>query len=288
MQFGELYIETWPRALAVAGVGLVVLLVLPWVIRTTACLCRFLVRNLLGPGWAGRMTARVHDLEDTRARAVDDSASTLRRIERDLHDGTQARLVALALQLDMVRETLGGTDGTGSPGDAGERERDVRRALDLVDSAHRNATDAITELREVTRSIHPPALDRGLDAALATLAARAPVPTALSASIPTRPSAAIETIAYFCVAELLANVARHSGATRATVDVTQDDDGRLHLAVADDGSGGAAVGPEGRGGLAGLAERLRTVDGSLGIASPPGGPTVVTVELPPTSLSSRR
>jgi len=284
MQFGEYYIETSPRALVVAGVGVVVLLAMPWVIRGTAGVCRLLVRGLLGPGRAGRMAARVDDLEDTRARAVDDSATTLRRIERDLHDGTQARLVALAMQLDMVRETL---RGTGAEGPSGDRERDVLRVLDLVDTAHRNAADAITELREVTRSIHPPALDRGLDAALATLAARAPVPTALTASIPSRPSAAIETIAYFCVAELLTNVAKHSGAGRATVEVTQAGDGRLHLQVGDDGRGGAAIGEAGVGGLAGLAERLRTVDGTLRIASPPGGPTVVTVELPPTSRSSR-
>jgi signal transduction histidine kinase len=286
MQLGEYYIESWPRALMVAGVGVVVLLAVPWVIRGTAGISRLLVRHLLGPGRAGRMTARVQDLEDTRAQAVDDSATTLRRIERDLHDGTQARLVALAMQLDMVRETL---RGTGADGPSGDRERDVLRVLDLVDTAHRNAADAITELREVTRSIHPPALDRGLDAALATLAARAPVPTALTASIPSRPSAAIETIAYFCVAELLTNVAKHSGATRSTVEVSQDDDGRLHLLVGDDGRGGAEIGRAGAGvgGLAGLADRLRTVDGSLRVASPPGGPTVVTVELPPTSRSSR-
>jgi signal transduction histidine kinase len=151
------------------------------------------------------------------------------------------------------------------------------RARDLVDTAHRNATDAIVELRDVTRSIHPPALDRGLDAALATLAARSGVPVSLRTDIMVRPSPAIETIAYFCAAELLTNATKHSGARRVMVDVTG---GRacLRLRVSDDGTGGAHLAAG--GGLAGLAERVRIVDGELVIASPAGGPTTVTVELP--------
>ncbi len=268
LQFGEYYIDTWPRALGVAILGLAALFVVPWLARGFTTVDRLLVRGLLGPT---RISERVEDLEATRAHAVDDSAATLRRIERDLHDGTQARLVALAMHLDMAKEKLA------SDGAAGSEDPDIARARELLDQAHRNATEAITELRDVTRSIHPPALDRGLDEALATLVARSGVPARVDARLSVRPSPAIETIAYYCVAELLTNVAKHSGASRATVEV-RDGDGRLHLRVIDDGRGGAML-TEG-GGLAGLAERVRTVDGRLSLTSPVGGPTVAVVELP--------
>lgn len=290
MQFGQTFMDTWPRALLVALGGALLALAVPWIVRGVVNLDRLLMRPLLGP-W--RLSERVRALEETRSRAVDDAAATLRRIERDLHDGTQARLVAMAMQLDMVKEALaegaahdsaGGGDeaerGVDAAGGAGSPE-DLARARELVETAHRNAVEAITELREVTRNIHPPALDRGLDAALATLAARAPVPTELHTAVVSRPSPAIETIAYFCVAELLANVARHSQARQATVWVGSRDDGGLRIEVGDDGVGGANV-TEGRG-LAGLAERVRTVDGRLFFSSPPGGPTLVTVELPPNA-----
>jgi signal transduction histidine kinase len=278
MQFGEFYIDTWPRALMVCLVGLVGLFLVPWIVRGLTMLARLLVRGLLGPT---RMSERVVDLETTRAQAVDASAATLRRIERDLHDGTQARLVALAMHLDMAKEKLAGVGGgSGGPGDSGgpgEADDSLIQARDLLDTAHRNATEAIVELRDVTRSIHPPALDRGLDAALATLAARSAVPATVRTDILVRPSPAIETIAYFCVAELLTNAAKHSGARRVTIDVTGGPS-VLRLRVSDDGGGGAVVRPG--GGLAGLADRVRTVDGTLSISSPEGGPTVITVELP--------
>jgi signal transduction histidine kinase len=267
LQFGQFYIDTWPRALAVSAVGLLALFVIPWMSRAVTTVERLLVRWLLGPT---RIGARVDDLEATRAHAVEDSAATLRRIERDLHDGTQARLVALAMHLDMAKEKLG-------PDGLAGADPDVARARELLDQAHRNATDAITELREVTRSIHPPALDRGLDDALTTLAARSGVPARVRTRLAVRPSPAIETIAYFCVAELLTNVAKHSRAGRALVEV-EDRDGVLTLRVTDDGRGGATFVPG--GGLAGLAERVRTVDGQLGLSSPAGGPTVATVHLP--------
>ncbi|MGH9210274.1 MAG: sensor histidine kinase [Acidimicrobiales bacterium] len=274
MQFGDTYVDTWPRAVLVALAGATVVLAIPWVVRGVVNLDRLLMRPLLGP-W--RLSERVRDLEQTRSRAVDDAAAALRRIERDLHDGTQARLVAMAMQLDMAKEALADNAARGTTDDADSA--DLGRARDLVETAHRNAVEAITELRDVTRNIHPPALDRGLDAALATLAARAPVPTRLRTDVRTRPTPAIETIAYFCVAELLTNVARHSQATEATVRVTQGDDAAgLRITVGDDGVGGASI-AEARG-LAGLAERVRTVDGRLDIASPPGGPTLVTVVLP--------
>jgi signal transduction histidine kinase len=153
----------------------------------------------------------------------------------------------------------------------------MERALELVDAAHRGAKEAITELRDLARGIHPPVLDQGLGTALATLAARSGVPVELVIDVPERPSAAIETIAYFCAAELLTNVAKHSGARHATLEVVHAP-GLLRVRVSDDGTGGARI--EARGGLAGLAERVTTVDGRLQIDSPPHGPTVVTVELP--------
>jgi signal transduction histidine kinase len=153
----------------------------------------------------------------------------------------------------------------------------VARIRDLVDSAHRNAKEALVELRDLARGIHPPVLDAGLADALATLAARSVIPVELTADIPVRPTPAIETIAYFCAAELLANAAKHSGASVVAVDARQRG-GTLRLRVRDDGAGGAAVG---RGtGLAGLVQRVRTVDGRFRLSSPAGGPTVVTIELP--------
>jgi len=213
---------------------------------------------------------RVRELEQSRAHAVDDSAARLRQIERDLHDGAQAQMVAVTMKLGLAMKKLGGmVDGTG--------QTDLDRVLDLVAAAHRGAKEAITELRDLARGIHPPVLDYGLDAALSTLAARSDLPVEIVLELPERPSAAIETIAYFCAAELVANAAKHSGARHATLEAAHVP-GLLRVRVSDDGSGGAHV--EARGGLAGLAERVGTVDGRLQISSPPGGPTVVTVELP--------
>jgi signal transduction histidine kinase len=213
---------------------------------------------------------RVRELERSRARLVDDSAARLRRIERDLHDGAQAQMVAVAMKLGLATKKLGRmTDGTG--------QTELDRVLELVAAAHRGAKEAITELRDLARGIHPPVLDQGLGIALTTLAARSDLPVELIVDLPGRPSAAIETIAYFCTAELLANVAKHSGARHATLEAVHVP-GLLRLRVTDDGTGGARI--EARGGLAGLAERVRTVDGRLQVTSPPGGPTVVAVELP--------
>jgi len=213
---------------------------------------------------------RVRELEQSRARAVDDSAARLRQIERDLHDGAQAQMVAVTMKLGLAMKKLGRmVDGT--------EQSDLDRVLDLVAAAHRGAKEAITELRDLARGIHPPVLDHGLGAALTTLAARSDLPVELVLDLPERPSAAIETIAYFCAAELVANVAKHSGAGHATLEAAHVP-GLLRVRVSDDGSGGARV--EARGGLAGLAERAGTVDGRLQISRPPGGPTVVTIELP--------
>ncbi|WP_458247949.1 sensor histidine kinase [Streptomyces sp. MAI_2237] len=262
---GAPYSTSLAGTFVAAAVGAVTLLTAPWVTRGVVAVDRWLVRALLGPG---ELAERVRDLEETRALAVDDSAALLRRLERDLHDGAQVRLVALALSLDMARERLGAD---------GDPVADPGRVRQLVDLAHRNATEALTELRDLARGLHPPALDDGLPDALATLAARSALPVELAVDVPERPTPAIETIAYFCAAELLTNVIRHSGARRAALRVTGQH-GALRLGVSDDGRGGAR---EGTGsGLTGLAQRVRTVDGTLEISSPVGGPTTVTVVLP--------
>jgi signal transduction histidine kinase len=257
----NVYVDTWWAVALTAVVGVILLLLAPWVVHGVLTLDRFLVRALLGPTASAE---RVQELEETRAQAVDDSASTLRRIERDLHDGTQARLVALAMNVGLAKEKL--AEG----GDPAEAHR-------LLDTAHTTAKEAIIELRDLARGIHPPVLDAGLDSALATLAAHSAIPVELRTSMHARPSPAIETIAYFCAAELLTNVAKHSAARHATVDA-RTAAGVLRLQVSDDGRGGARVGAG--SGLTGLGDRVRTVDGRLSVDSPEGGPTVVTVELP--------
>jgi signal transduction histidine kinase len=206
---------------------------------------------------------RARELQDRRARAVDESAARLRRIERDLHDGAQVRLAALAMTLGEIKENLaqGGDD----------------RTLALASAAHQNAKDTLTELRDLARGIHPPVLDRGLGPALGILAATSALPVTVTADLAERPSPAIEAMAYFCAAELLANAAKHSGAGQVAVGLREQGHGLL-MSVTDDGPGGARLVPG--GGLAGLLERVQTVDGRLEVHSPPGGPTTVTIELP--------
>jgi signal transduction histidine kinase len=263
-QFFNVYLDTWPEALLFSLSGVLVLLVMPWVLRTLLWIDKLLMSALLG---STRSERRIAVLQESRALAVDDSAAELRRIERDLHDGAQAQLVALAMQLGEAKESL----------DVPREDLDLAEARALIDAAHRNAKQAITELRDLARGIHPPALDNGLEDALATLAARSAVPVAVSVKLRSRPTAAIETIAYFCAAELLTNAAKHAGPTRASIYVTQDSR-TLRMTVADNGLGGARIGLA--GGLAGLLDRVRTVDGRLTLESPPGGPTVALVELP--------
>ena len=264
--FGNIHVLTLPGTFLVIPIGAIWVLAAPWATRAANALDRLLIRELLGPA---SLSQRVHDLEQTRAYAVDDSAARLRGIERDLHDGTQAQLVAVAMKLGLARKKLGTSDD-GS-------ELDLDRARELVDAAHRSAKEAIADLRDLARGIHPPGLDTGLDAALATLAARSTVPVDLIVDVPQRPPPAIETIAYYCTAELLANVAKHSRARHAAIEAVQLP-GLLRLRVTDDGTGDARLNDG--GGLAGLASRVRTVDGRLQISSPHGGPTVVTIEMP--------
>jgi signal transduction histidine kinase len=271
---GVFQVRTYPGTVLVFAVGIVMVLAAAWVTHAVTWVDRWLARGLLGPG---RLAERVRTLEENRTQVLDASAATLRRIERDLHDGTQAQLATLAMNLGQAKEKL--QPDTEVP-------YDPLGALSLIDAAHAQVKEALVELRNIARGIHPPALDVGLDAALTTLVARSAVPAVLTidgGGNGERPDRAIETIAYFSAAELLANVARHSGAHLATVAVRLVDGRRLRLTVTDNGRGGAAVveTEDGSGtGLAGLAERVRAVDGSLVIDSPPGGPTAVTVELP--------
>jgi signal transduction histidine kinase len=207
---------------------------------------------------------RARELQESRAHVVDEAAARLRRIERDLHDGAQVRLAALAMTLGEIKENL-----EAAPGDG--------HILMLAAAAHRSAKETLAELRDLARGIHPAVLDRGLAPALSSLAEASAVPVGLRVSTAQRPSQAIEAIAYFCAAELLANVAKHSGAGQAAVDV-HDEKGKLLMTVTDDGAGGAQLAAG--GGLSGLLERVRAVDGRLHVDSPAGGPTVVTIELP--------
>ena len=256
-------LSTLPGSFTLLPIGGALLIAAPWLTHGLAETDRWLMRGLLGPASAAE---RIQALERSRTKVVDDSVARLRTIERDLHDGTQAQLVALAMKLGLAREKLQDVGGV-----------DLARVTQLVDDAHRGALEAIADLRTMARGIHPPVLDNGLADALATLANRSAVPVELVTDIRERPSAAIETIAYFSAAELLTNVAKHSGARHATLEAVHVP-GLLRIRVTDDGAGGARPVPN--GGLRGLAERVRTVDGRIEVNSPQGGPTTVTVELP--------
>ena len=257
---GNIKVYSFPGTYLAALLGAVCVVAGAWVVRGINAGDRALVRGLLGPS---TMAERVSELERTRTLAVEDSAAALRRVERDLHDGAQMRLAALAMNLGMAREKLDEDDAT------------VR---ELIDAAHRNAVDALADLRDLARGIHPPVLDNGLGSALDSLAASSAIPASVTASIGLRPAPAIETIAYFCAAELIANATKHSYANQITVNISTERAGLLRLDVSDDGVGGADVT---RGsGLSGLVQRVSTVDGRIDVSSPPGGPTVVTVVLP--------
>jgi signal transduction histidine kinase len=262
---GNIRVGSWLGAFPAALAGAACVVAAAWLARGINAADARLARGLLGPS---SMAERVSELERTRALAVDDSAAALRRVERDLHDGAQMRLAALAMNLGMAREKLGDDD----------QAADSATVRELIDAAHRNAVDALADLRDLARGIHPPVLDNGLASALATLAASSAIPVTVSADIGTRPAPAIETIAYFCAAELIANATKHSYANQIKIDIHTERTGVLALAVSDDGIGGADAG---RGsGLSGLAQRVSTVDGHINVSSPAGGPTTVTIELP--------
>jgi signal transduction histidine kinase len=253
-----------PSAALVATVlAVAVLLAAPWVARGVTHADEVAARALLGPGRAEELALRVESLARSRAEIVAATDAERRRIERDLHDGAQQRLVSLAMHLGMARASLT---------DANEAARQA------IADAHDEAVQALAELREFVRGLHPAVLnDRGLDAALSGIVARAPLPVRLRVDVGPRCSPSIEAVAYFVVSETLTNVAKHTHASRCEVTVERIGD-RLRIVVSDDGEGGAS---EGNGsGLRGLAQRAAAVDGTLTIDSPPGGPTRITVELP--------
>jgi len=249
-------LDTWHEVLPVVLAGILVLPLVPWIIRGFAAVDRAAAR------W-GLSQSKVVVLRETQARSVDIAMADRRQIERDLHDGAQQRLLSLGMDLGMALEKF---------------DTDPKAARGLVGDAHAELQRAIAELRNLARGIHPAVLtDRGLDAALSALAARSPLPVRLDVRLEERPPASVEATAYFIVAEALTNAARYANAKRIDVRVRQNGD-KLHIEVKDDGVGGAEqrVG----GGLAGLADRANSVEGSLRVSSPHGGPTVVTADLP--------
>jgi signal transduction histidine kinase len=250
-------LDTW-----VTAGGLALLVAAPFVTAGVATLDVRVTQALLGPSRAAELEHRVERLTQTRAGAVDAADAERRRLERNLHDGTQQRLVSLAMNLGMARA----------------QTETVEEAHQAIADAHAETKAALAELRNLVRGLHPPVLeDRGLDAALSGVAARMPIPVKLTVNVPRRPSPTIEAVAYFVVSEGLTNITKHSQASQAEVFVEQAGD-RLHIIVTDDGVGGAD--PDRGTGLTGLARRAESVDGTLDITSPLGGPTLLSVDLP--------
>jgi signal transduction histidine kinase len=261
---GLFRIHTGAGTVTTLIVGLVSLgLLAPRATVALAALDRWVVRRLLGPSTRTELARRVDELETSRGAAVSSAEAERHRIERDLHDGAQQRLVALAMDLGRARERF---------------DTDPEHARQLVGEAHEEAKAALAELRNLARGIHPAVLtDRGLDAALSAIVTRCPVPVTLSVNVPTRPPASVESAAYFVVAEALTNVAKHAQATRAKVAIVLQNN-RLIVEVGDDGVGGADVS---RGsGLSGLSDRVGALGGWMRVLSPSNGPTSVIVELP--------
>jgi signal transduction histidine kinase len=245
-----------PLGIALAGVTL-------YVVRGVGYAHGALARYLLGPNETQELRARTAQLQASRARGVDAAEAERRRIERDLHDGAQQQLLAVAMDLGRARAKL---------------ENDPAGAQELIQQAHAGAKEAIVELRNLARGIYPAILtDRGLDAAISAVAARAEVPVAVEVDLPTRPPAAVESIAYFIVSEALTNVTKYARATHASVRITRDQTW-IVVEVSDNGVGGASASPG--GGLAGLADRAAGIDGILTVNSPLGGPTVIRADLP--------
>jgi signal transduction histidine kinase len=263
-RFGLFSLTLGSGVAVAAAVGLFgLLLIAPWTTVGVAALETAMARRLLGPPPGDELSRKVQQLEERRSAAVDSAEAERRRIERDLHDGAQQRLVSLAMDLGQATEQF---------------DTDLDTAKELVVEAHREAKAALTDLRDLVRGFHPAILeDRGLDAALSALVARSPVPVTLNVDVAERPPTAIESTAYFVVGEALTNVAKHAKATRASVSIVRHGD-RLVVEVTDDGVGGAD--PSGGTGLRGLTERVSAVGGWLHVLSPAGGPTTIMVELP--------
>jgi signal transduction histidine kinase len=254
---------------ALGIVGIVLLPVGMFVLPVVAALHIMLARSLIGPNTKEQLTQKAEHLQASRARGVDAAEAERRRIERDLHDGAQQRLVAVAMGLGRAKSKM---------------DSDPNAVRMLIDEAHADAKLAVSELRDLARGIYPAVLgDRGLDAALSSLAAKCPIPVEVHVAIEPRPPAAVESTAYFIVGECLTNIAKHSGATQAKVNAWREDrpSGDLVIVeITDDGRGGASM--QAGGGLSGLADRAATIDGVMTVVSPIGGPTVIRADLPCT------
>ncbi|MDH6626856.1 signal transduction histidine kinase [Streptomyces sp. LBL] len=260
--YGFVHVTGQGSALAAGALGLVLLFFAPSLTPRLLHAHFRLTRAVLASD-QGELSERVRVLTETRRDAVDTSAAELRRIERDLHDGAQARLVAMGMDLGTIEVLV---------------EKDPEQAKRLLAQARQSSAEALTELRELVRGIHPPVLaERGLGDAVRALALRLPVATEVNVELPGRADAPVESAAYFAVSEVLTNAVKHSGADRIWVDLHHTDD-MLRISLTDNGRGGAAIGAG--SGLAGVERRLGTFDGVLAVSSPAGGPTMVTMEIP--------
>ncbi|MET8458566.1 sensor histidine kinase [Streptomyces parvulus] len=260
--YGFVRVTDQTSAFYAAALGVVLLAAAPWLTPRLLHAHFRLTGALLGSG-RGELAERVRVLTETRRDAVDTSAAELRRIERDLHDGAQARLVAMGMDLGTIESLL---------------EKDPAKARQLLAQARASSAEALTELRELVRGIHPPVLaERGLGDAVRALALRLPVASEVNVDLPGRAEAPVEAAAYFAVSEVLTNAVKHSGADRLWIDLHRAE-GRLRVTVTDNGRGGAVIGAG--SGLAGVERRLGTFDGVLAVSSPAGGPTMVTMEIP--------
>jgi signal transduction histidine kinase len=251
------------KVAALVLTGIAGLLAWPAVVRAVPLAEAALGRWLLGPSQASQLSTEVARLSQARSLAVASAEAERRRIERDLHDGLQPQLVNLALDLGLARARL---------------RSDPAAAQSIIDRAHEEAKRAAGDLRNLVRGIHPSVLDeRGLDAALSALVASCAVPVVVTVSLPRRPPQAAETTAYYVVAEAVTNISKHSQARRAAVSIGYEGDA-LRVAVEDDGRGGARLDPG--GGLAGLADRVASLDGTFELSSPGGGPTRIVAVIP--------
>jgi len=259
---------SFPISVAEFAIGLAAIVLVPvaiWVAPWIGWMHGSLAIALLGPDKAERLARKAQHLQASRARGVDAAEAERRRIERDLHDGAQQRLVSVAMTLGRAKNKL---------------DADPVAVRALLEEAHADAKLAVAELRDLARGIYPAVLgDRGLDAALSAQAAKSPVPVDVSVDVDPRPPAAVETTAYFIVGETLTNIAKHSGASEAGVKVWRSGE-KVIVEITDNGHGGAEVRPG--GGLAGLADRAATIDGVITVVSPAGGPTVIRADLPCT------
>jgi signal transduction histidine kinase len=266
--YAFIHVTNWTTALLSIPLGIAFIVLGIW---TAPLFLRWYgqaARSMLAPTKQAALEQQVAHLSESRAEVVDTGAAEIRRIERDLHDGAQARLVAMGMTLSAAEQVL-------------DQNPDAARALLL--EARDASAKALTELRDLVRGIHPPVLaDRGIGEAVRALAMDTPLRIRVTNELPGRPPAPVESAAYFAVSELLANVSKHAGAGQVWIDMRYER-GMLRIDVGDDGRGGATPG-EGTG-LRGIERRLAAFDGILALSSPPGGPTVATLELP-CALSS--